>query len=332
MSLLDASLLVALALGLAGGATLAILAAASLANDRSWKRRKRRLEALGRRALEIAPSSTRATAMLAVAQSPTPRLDVAVRRLLPGVAGVEALLARTGRAITIGQYGAAAGGLALALIVVAVVAADAPGLPALAVGLLAGALLPRLAIARLAGKRLAAFTGQFAEAIELIVRALRAGLPLSEAIHTVGSEFPEPVGGEFRRVAGALALGFQLEDALWSIVKRVDSPELRFFIVSISTQRQTGGNLGETLTNLADVLRARSQMRLKITAMTGEARARAMVLGSLPFAISLLMYLTNPQYITPLFVDPRGWMMLGAGLASLSVGAVIMAQLIKFEI
>jgi tight adherence protein B len=263
--------------------------------------------------------------------SATPRLDLLAKRLLPFAAKAQAGLQLSGRNVTVGQYGAgvyAIGGSCIALLALAGV----PPLIALATGLTAGVGIPWLLVKRAASKRLASFTSQFPEAIDLIVRALRAGLPLGEALNTVGREFPEPAGGEFRRVSGSLSVGIKLDDALWAMARRIDSAELRFFIISVSTQQQTGGNLGETLANLADILRSRAQMRLKVKAMTGEARMSAMVLGCLPFAIGAIMALTNPDYIAPLVTDPRGWMMLGVGAVMLTVGVGIMAKLVSFEI
>jgi tight adherence protein B len=184
----------------------------------------------------------------------------------------------------------------------------------------------------MAARRLAKFTQQFPDAIDLIVRALRAGLPLSEALVTIAQEAADPVGIEFRRVVGWLAIGRPVEAALWEMERHIDSAELRFFIISIATQTQTGGNLGDTLGNLADILRQRALMRMKIKAMTGEARTSAGVLGSLPFVIALLMSVTNPGYIAPLFSDPRGWIMLAGGAAMLAIGVGIMAKLVSFEI
>ena len=114
--------------------------------------------------------------------------------------------------------------------------------------------------------------------------------------------------------------------------RAIDSTELRFFIISITTQLQTGGNLGETLGNLADILRQRAYMRMKVKAMSGEARASAGVLGSLPFVIAALMAFTNPAYIAPLFTDPRGWVLLGGGALMLSIGVGVMVKLVNFEI
>ena len=184
----------------------------------------------------------------------------------------------------------------------------------------------------LVNRRLNRFTSLFPEAIDLIVRGLKSGLPVSESIRTVGAEVPDPIGVEFRTVSDGVGLGQSLEEALWEASKRLDTPEFKFFVVSLSIQRETGGNLAETLGNLADILRRRRQMRLKIKAMSSEARASAYILGSLPFVVFAAILIINPGYAMQLFEDPRGHVMLGAGFASLFTGALVMAKMIRFEI
>jgi tight adherence protein B len=184
----------------------------------------------------------------------------------------------------------------------------------------------------LVNRRLNKFTSLFPEAIDLIVRGLKSGLPVSESIRTVGAEVPDPIGVEFRTVSDAVSLGQSLEEALWDAAKRLDTPEFKFFVVSLSIQRETGGNLAETLGNLADILRRRRQMRLKIKAMSSEARASAYILGSLPFVVFAAIMMINPGYAFQLFEDPRGHVLLGLGAASLVTGALVMAKMIRFEI
>jgi tight adherence protein B len=205
-------------------------------------------------------------------------------------------------------------------------------LPASMVGLLLGVWLPHFAVGRMAARRTNAFVGLFPEAIDLIVRAIKSGLPIAEAIITVGQEVPDPVGAEFRKVEGGLRVGRNLEDLLWDVAGRLDTPEFRFFVISLSVQRQTGGNLAETLGNLSDVLRRRRQMRLKIRALSSEARASALILGSLPFAVLAMIVITTPGYIEPMFHDVRGLFMLGVAGFMLVTGALIMAKMIRFEI
>lgn len=325
--------LLLLSLGAALAVTIMVLALVAFAQGRQATSRRSRLarfadrmEGGGRR-----PEHKVVRQTLALAESSTPRLDRLAARVVPGAAAIQLQLVQSGRTATLGHVLVAMAAVTGASFVLAVLGGAPPWLAALA-ALADGQIFPRVLLKRWRAKRLRQFIAQFPDAIDLIVRALRAGLPLSEAIRSVSSECSEPTGGEFRRVVGGIAIGLSLEDALWSMVRRVDAAELRFFVISIATQRQTGGNLGETLGNLAEILRARSQLAMKIKAMTSEARTSAMVLGGLPFAIGLLLLATNPGYISPMLHDPRGWMMMGAGAGMMTVGGLIMAKLVSFEV
>lgn len=326
-----AILLVLVGLGLAGA--MLAMTLRSWRHERLASRWQARLAKQRGRARPIAagngPGVGNAGRSLAIYESAD---DARLARWLPGAAALRERLNRTGRSISLVRYVTWAG--ATILLVFAIVAVITHGalVPALLFAVAIGIIGPHLLVKRMVKRRLAAFTRQFPDAIDLIVRALRAGLPLTEALISIGDESADPIGAEFRRVAGAMAIGRSVEEALWEIERNIDSPELRFFIISIATQIQTGGNLGETLGTLASLLRQRAQMRMKVKAMTGEARASAGVLGSLPFAIALLMFFTNPGYIAPLFTDPRGWIMLAGGAMMLTIGVGIMAKLVSFEI
>ena len=181
-------------------------------------------------------------------------------------------------------------------------------------------------------RRIRAFLNLFPDAIDLMVRALRSGLPISEAIIGASQEIGDPVGAEFSTVESGMRMGRDLESLLWDIAKRIDSPELRFFIIALSVQRETGGNLAETLANLSDLLRRRRMMQQKVRAMSSEARASTMILGSLPFVVTAILFLTSPTYIKTLFSDPRGMMLVGLALGMLVTGIGIMVKMAKFEI
>jgi tight adherence protein B len=189
-----------------------------------------------------------------------------------------------------------------------------------------------MVIGRMGRKRVAGFIGLFPEAIDLMVRALRSGLPISEAVIMASHEIGDPIGAEFRSIEAGMRLGRDLESLLWDIAKRIDAPEFRFFIIALSVQRETGGNLAETLSNLGDVLRRRRTMRLKARAMASEARASTMILGSLPVLVTIILFLTSPGYIMPLFGDIRGLMLVGIALGMLGTGIFIMVRMAKFEI
>ena len=150
-----------------------------------------------------------------------------------------------------------------------------------------------------------------------MVRALRAGLPVTEAIINAGQEIGDPVGTELRGIEAGMRVGRDLDSLLWDIAKRITAPEFRFFIIALSVQRETGGNLAETLNNLSEVLRRRRAMRAKARAMASEARASTMILGSLPIFVSVILSITSPAYIAPLFTDVRGLMLVGLALLML---------------
>ena len=123
-----------------------------------------------------------------------------------------------------------------------------------------------------------------------------------------------------------------MDEALWAAARRIGIPEFKFFVISLSIQQETGGNLAETLENLSDMVRRREQMRLKVKAMSSEARASAMIIGSLPFVMAGIISFVNPGYMHTLFTDPRGWVMMGIGFTSLAVGLGVMTKMIKFDI
>lgn len=263
---------------------------------------------------------------------PTSGFDRLARRLLPRQAVLRQRLARTGRKITVGSYAATGVLLAVGTTVVLFLIARQPLALAVALGLLVGIGGPHIAVNRMIRKRLDRFVALFPDAIDLIVRGLKSGLPVIESVSAAGHEMADPVGIEFRRIADAVKFGQTLEDAMWETAARLDTPEFKFFVISLAVQRETGGNLGETLGNLSDVLRRRRQMRLKIKAMSSEARASAMILGSLPFIMLGLVFLVNRGYASMLFTDPRGRIALFAGMVIMAVGVAIMRKMVRFEI
>jgi tight adherence protein B len=200
----------------------------------------------------------------------------------------------------------------------------------LAAGLAIG--ISHFVIGNMGRRRVAGFMGLFPEAIDLMVRALRSGLPISEAIIMASHEIGDPIGAEFRTIEAGMRLGRDLESLLWDIAKRIDAPEFRFFIIALSVQRETGGNLAETLGNLAEVLRRRRTMRAKARAMAAEARASTMILGSLPILVSVILLMSSPSYIMPLFSDIRGLGLVGLALSMLGTGVGVMVKMAKFEI
>jgi tight adherence protein B len=316
----------AIAVGLAFG-----LVALALNGTPLGRRYKRRLNSVYDRAHGTPSSETAAVRSLSRDQSET-KLDRIARDFLPRRELLAARLARTGRTISIGQYTLACAGLTLLAAVGLLLGTRLGILACLSIGLLVGMLLPHLIIGRMGKRRIAAFIGLFPEAIDLIVRALRSGLPISEAIIGAGHEIADPVGAELRLVESGMRMGRDLESLLWDIAKRIDAPEFRFFVIALSVQRETGGNLGETLANLSEILRRRRQMQAKARAMASETRATTMILGGLPVVVVLVLTLTSPAYLVPLFHDVRGFLLDAIAVGMLSTGVLIMNKMAHFEI
>jgi tight adherence protein B len=305
-------------------------AAFALSDGVGGRRFKRRLGSVQDRAKGI-PAAAVATRSLSRQRSAT-KMDRLVRRWLPRRDLLAARLARTGRAISVGQYAMVTIGLAALSAIGLAIALPIGVIPSLLIGLLIGTALPHKVVGRMGRRRVAAFVALFPEAIDLMVRALRSGLPISEAIVGAGHEIGDPVGNELGRVESGMRLGRDLESLLWDIATRIDIPEFRFFIIALSVQRETGGNLAETLANLADVLRRRRQMRAKVRAMSSEARTTTMILGGLPIVVILLLAVTSPSYLVPLYTDIRGLILDGLAVTMLCTGIFIMIKMARFEI
>ena len=207
-----------------------------------------------------------------------------------------------------------------------------PPLIAMFTGIIVAVGLPHLVVGLKARRRLAAFVKIFPDGIDLIVRGLRSGLPVSESIQLVSREVPDPVGSIFATVANTVKLGVSLEGALQDVGKKLNCTEFNFFVTSIVLQKETGGNLSEILNNLSEVLRKRTMMILKIKAMTSEAKASMYIIGALPFAVSTVVHFASPGYLDPLFDTPSGNMCLLAAVTSLCTGVGTMMKMSKFEL
>lgn len=247
------------------------------------------------------------------------------------IAALALRLHRTGKSWTLSQYAYASAGIALAFAVLLFLKTGAAVL-SLAIGLFAGAGIPHMVVNFYIKKRNGAFTAKFPDAIELLVRGLRSGLPVTETLGVVASEVPGPVGEEFKLVTERIKIGKTMEDALQETADRLNTPEFSFFVITLAIQRETGGNLAETLSNLADVLRKRSQMKLKIRAMSSESKASAYIVGSLPFIVFTMVWWINPKYLGGFFTDERLIVTGLGGLVWMAIGAFIMAKMVSFEI
>ncbi len=245
---------------------------------------------------------------------------------------IEALalrLHRSGKSWTVTQYIYASVGLALALAVLVYLKSGAL-LLSLGIGLLIGAGLPHMAVNYFIKKRTNAFNSKFPDALELLVRGLRSGLPVTETLSVVASEIPGPVGEEFRAIVDRIKVGRSMEEALQVTADRLGTPEFQFFCITLAIQRETGGNLAETLSNLSDVLRKRAQMKLKIRAMSSESKASAYIVGALPFLVFGMIYWVNPGYLNDFFIDERLMVAGIGGFVWMGIGALIMAKMVSF--
>ncbi len=178
-------------------------------------------------------------------------------------------------------------------------------------------------------KRFIAF---FPDAIDVLVRGVRTGLPVGEGMRLVAREMPEPVATEFKLLTDATAVGVTLEDALQRMFNRMPLPEVNFFNIVLMIQKQTGGNLSEALGNLSTTLRDRKKLKLKIKALSSEAKASAMIIGSLPFVLACVLYAVAPDYLGLLFTTEQGNMMLAGGAFWMSIGIFAMYSMIDIEI
>ncbi|MGH6943603.1 MAG: type II secretion system F family protein [Geminicoccaceae bacterium] len=259
-------------------------------------------------------------------------LDRLIKRLLPNPKLLRLRLERSGWRLRIGDYLLICLTLGAVTGVVTNLVFDFALLVDALLGIAIGAGLPHLLLQRRISGRVKKFVALLPEALDLIVRGVRSGLPASEALRTIADEISEPVGGEFRQVTDQMKIGVPMDEALWTVARRLGIAEFNFLVISMAIQQETGGNLAEILEKLSDMVRRREQMRLKVKAMSSEARASAMIVGSLPFVMAAVIYFVNPGYISQLFTDPRGWVMVGIGLSSLTIGVGAMAKMIRFEI
>ena len=247
---------------------------------------------------------------------------------------IEALanrLDRTGKGWTLSQYAYAS--LGLGFVVALLLFLRSGSLPlSLGVGILVGAGLPHFIVNRAIKKRTNNFNKKFPDAIELLVRGLRSGLPVTETLSVVAQEVPGPVGEEFKGIVERTKIGRTMEESLQATADRLGIAEFNFFCITLAIQRETGGNLAETLSNLSDVLRKRAQMKLKIKAMSSESKASAYIVGSLPFLVFAMIWWVNPSYLGAFFIDERLMIAGIGGLVWMSLGVFIMSKMVSFEI
>jgi len=319
---------------ISGGVMLSILVVGGIVYSLMSGNRQR----LEKRATEITRTHRRDTTVLVSGgikreeASRLPTIDRLLSQFLPRRVELRRRLSATGRPISVVGYVI---GSAVTLLLSVAVLHFVGGMPLLSTILFAVTLCaggPHFVVSRMIHRRVEDFEAKFPDAIDLMVRGLRSGLPVSETVAAVGAEMQGAVGDEFRKISQSIKMGGTLEKSLWEAVDRLGTAEFKFFAISLSVQQQTGGNLAETLANLSQILRQRRQMRLKINAMSSEARASAIILGSLPFLMFLIIYLMNPEYASMLFTDERGKIMLFAAVGIMAAGILVMRKMIRFGI
>lgn len=219
----------------------------------------------------------------------------------------------------------------LLFMVIGFVLLGMPPLLALGAGIGGGAGLPRFVLDKLRKNRQSAFIEELPNAVEVIVRGVKAGLPLNDCLRMIAAEAKEPLRSEFRGVVESLTLGIPMEEAVSRLYERMPMPECNFFAIVIAIQAKAGGNLSEALGNLAKVLRERKKMRAKIQAMSMEAKASAGIIGSLPLIVMGLVYITSPDYISILWTTPTGQVVLGASALTMLMGVLVMRRMINFD-
>lgn len=288
-------------------------------------RTERRKATIEPRLKAIVMSTSSSDSVVVSLRRPLPQ-----RRALPAVllTRLDDALAATGNRIGLLHLAATA---ILASAMIGFAAQVAQSRPALSIafagaaGLGAPALLVQLAQSRNQRR----FLDVFPDALDLIVRAVRAGLPVIEAIDLATREIRAPVGIEFERVLGEMRIGVEMEDALQHAADRIRVPDFRFFVVSLLLHRRTGGSIAEILSNLSTVIRQRKALRTKARALTAEATASAAVVATMPFIAGVGLFFVNREVMSVLFVDPRGRFMLGVAAVGLLLGVGVMKAMIR---
>lgn len=244
---------------------------------------------------------------------------------------LEQRIAQAGLRVSRTMFMVAAGVVGVLAALVSVVVNHDP-LLALGVGIVAGVGLPHWSLGFLARRRVAKFLEAFPGAVDIIIRGIKAGLPVGDCFRMISAEAEEPVRSEFRQIVEAQTIGLSIGEATERFAERMPVAEASFFSIVISLQEKSGGNLSEALTNLAGVLRERKKMKAKVRAMSAEAKASAGIIGSLPFLVGLAVWFTNKPYMSVLFNTTSGNLIIAASLLWMAVGVFIMKNMIDFEI
>ena len=313
-----------------GGFGALFLAYSAMSGPSASKTLKRRIELIKERHGDVIAGNAQAQIRKLFADRAT-KFEGYASTLIPKPALMRKRLEMTGKDISLGKYAIICIGI-VALVSFALIVKGAPFILSLLLGIFVGIGTPHFVIGRMIKRRINKFNVNFPDAIELMVRGLRSGLPITETLGIVAGEITGPVGVEFRMVADKMKIGRTMEAALQDTADRLGTAEFQFFVITLAIQRETGGNLAETLSNLADVLRKRAQMKLKIRAMSSESKASAYIVGSLPFVVFTLVWMINPHYMAGFFSDQRLEVAGIGGIIWMGIGAGIMAKMVNFEI
>jgi len=313
-----------------GGGGALIFGFMALQGPSAGKSLKRRVELIKERHGDVLVGNAQAQIRKLLAERGS-RLEGYASTLIPKPALLRKRLEQTGKEITLGKYALVCIGVTTGVALLMMIR-GAPMILSLMMGLFFGIGGPHFFIGKMIKRRINKFNSNFPDAIELMVRGLRSGLPITETLGIVASEVQGPVGIEFRMVADKMKIGRTMEAALQDTADRLGTAEFQFFVITLAIQRETGGNLAETLSNLADVLRKRAQMKLKIRAMSSESKASAYIVGSLPFVVFGLVMMINPHYMGGFFTDQRLIVAGIGGMIWMAIGAGIMAKMVNFEI
>lgn len=244
---------------------------------------------------------------------------------------ISAKLKQAGLEMKVSTFWIASGVVALVVFGMAMLFAHQP-LIAIGMAFAAGLGLPRWMVGAMAAKRIKSFTESFPDAMDIVVRGIKSGLPVHDSLRVIGREAPEPLASQFNRLVESIGMGMTIDQALDKMHAEMPTPEVRFFAIVLAIQAKTGGNLAEALGNLSAVIRARKLMREKVKALSAEAVASAAIIGSLPPGVAVLIYITAPDYMRPLFTDPRGQVLLMVGAFWMTLGVLSMRKMINFRL
>lgn len=257
--------------------------------------------------------------------------DKRLGRILPNFGLLRLKLERAGFDISVTAILLIAGGLSVVATIFIMWFAHISFMLSLMSGVAIGVTLPSVVVSSRGKARAKLFLKDLPDAIDLIVRSVKSGLPISEAIHAIARDLTGPAADEFTRISDQIQIGVPLDAALNKSVQRLGLTDYSFLAVSLSITQETGGNLSEALSNLSRLLRSRQQMHLKIRALSSEARASALIIGVLPFVVMAALLILNPDYINTLFEDETGHNILYGSGVSMMLGFGVMAKMVRFD-